>query len=326
MFRLFLALNFLLLNLYACKGGFDSCRLKTIHSDSILKQTVQIPVLKNKRLIYSKNTPNAKILKYDQFLSLYLIEDKQKFKHPFRINNKLSLGTAGIDSRVIIEGKILKHQIGLNSLATYSEPLLAPSLLLNSCCALEGIVTSKGIIEKEYIERFLNIKEVSYSDIGIRVKDEKNLVLVNASNPFMKNNPFMIDDCILEFDGKKVKNSAEFMRWVLFSKIGSKHKVKIKRATKLLTVNVLSEKRDGGGHISDTFLEFLGLSFDKTLHVTKIAKKAQKYQLVLGDKLMQINGEKIKTEQDILEKLANTKEASHLLFQRRNFQFFIHVN
>ncbi|MCK4738229.1 MAG: Pdz/Dhr/GlgF, partial [Sulfurimonas sp.] len=194
MFRLFLALNFLLLNLYACKGGFEACRLKTIHSDAIFNQTLQIPVQNNKRLLFSKTIPDAKIIKHDPYLSLYLVENKKNFKHPFRINNKLSLGTAAVNNEIIVEGKIVKKQIGLNSFASYSEPLFAPSILLNSCCALEGIVTPNGIIEKEYLERFLKIKKVSYADIGIRVVDEKKLIIVNVSNPFMKNNPFKKDD------------------------------------------------------------------------------------------------------------------------------------
>ena len=326
MFKLFIALNILLLNIYACKGGFDSCKKKIIDSNSISNQQLQIIVDKNKRLIFSKTPPKSKILKHDKFLHLYLVEDKKGFKYPFRVNNKLTLGTAAVDKKMVLEGKILKHQIGLNKLASYNQPLFIPSILVNSCCALEGIVTPKGIIEKEYIDRFLKVKNVSYSDIGIRVKDEQKLVIVNASNPFMDNNPFKIDDCILAYDSKKVKNASEFMRWVLFSKVGSKHKVKIKRATKVLTVSVITQKRKGGGYISDTFLEFLGLSFDKTLHITKIAKKAEKYQLVIGDKLIQINEEDIKTKQDILDKLANSKESTYLLFQRRDFQFFIRVN
>ncbi|MCK4875354.1 MAG: PDZ domain-containing protein [Sulfurimonas sp.] len=326
MFRLFLALNFLLLNLYACKGGFEACRLKTVHSDTISNQTLQIPVENNKRLVFSKTAPDAKIIKHDPYLSLYLVEDKKNFKHPFRINSKLSLGTAAVNNEIVVEGKIVKKQIGLNSFASYSEPLFAPSILLNSCCALEGIVTPNGIIEKEYLERFLKIQKVSYADIGIRVVDEKKLIIVNVSNPFMKNNPFKKDDCILKLNGKKVKNSATFMRDILFSKIGSTHKIKIKRDSKVLTLSVKSQKRDGGGFLSDTFLEFLGISFDKNANIIKIEKKALQYQLKLGDKLLGINGEKIKSEEDVLEILAKNKKSSNLLFQRGQFQFFVTVN
>ena len=67
------------------------------------------------------------------------------------------MGVASVDEKIAIEGKVVKKQIGLNSFATFSEPLSAPALLLNSCCTLEGIVTSEGIIEKEYVERFLKM-------------------------------------------------------------------------------------------------------------------------------------------------------------------------
>jgi hypothetical protein len=325
MLKLFIALNILLLNLYACKGGFTSCKKKIIDSNAISNQQIYIPVNKNQRLIYSTTKPKTKILKYDKFLNLYLVEDPKPFKYPFRINNKLTLGTAAIDNKMVLEGKILKHQIGLNNLAKYNQPLFVPSILLNSCCALEGIVTPKGIIEKEYIQRFLDIKKVEYGDIGIRVKDAKKLVIVYASNPYLKNNPFKVDDCILEFDNKKVENSSELMRWILFSKIGSMHKIKIQRDRKLLTLNSTTSKRGGGGSVSDTFLEFLGISFDKTLHVVKIANKAKKYQLIKGDKLLQIDKKNISTQEEILKNIQKNK-SSYLLFERRNFQFFIKVN
>ncbi len=326
MFRLFLALNFLLLNLFACKGGYESCKLKLVDSRTIQNETLQIPVLKNQRIIFSKKTPNAKIIKYNPFLSLYLIEDKKKFKHPFRINNHLSLGMASVDKKRAIEGKILKEQIGLNSFATFSEPLYAPALLLNSCCALEGIVTPEGIIQKEYIERFLKTKFTSYADIGIRVEDKKGCLLIKAINPFVKANPFKVNDCVLEFDGKKVKSAALLMRKILFSKIGSTHKIKLKRDSKILTFRVKTHKRSGGGYLSDTFLEFLGISFDENLYIVKIEKKAEKYGLDLGDKLLQINLKDITNKEDILKIISQSKDSSHLLFEREQFQFFIRVN
>ena len=242
MFRLFLALNLLLLNLFACKGGYESCKLKVTDSQAIKYQTLQIPVPKNQRLIYSKYIPNAKIIKHDPFLSLYLVKDRKRFKHPFKINNHLSLGVASVNKKRAIEGRITKKQIGLNSFATFSEKVYAPSLLLNSCCALEGIVTPHGIIQKEYLERFLKNKSSTYGDIGIRVEDKKGLAVVKRVNPFMKDNPFMKGDCIVGFDGKKIKDSATLMRRILFSKVGSSHKVRVKRGSKFLNIKVKTKK------------------------------------------------------------------------------------
>ena len=326
MFRLFLALNILFLNLYACDGGFDSCRLKTIHSGAIVNQTLHIPLQNSQKLIFSRTKPDAKIIKYDPYLSLYLVEEKKKFRYPFRVNMNLTLGTAGVDDKMVSEGKIAKRQIGLNSFATFSEPLSAPSLLLNSCCALEGIVTPKGIIEKEYIVRFLNTKEVSYSDIGIRVEDINKMVVITSSNPFLKNNPLQKGDTVLEFDNKKVKDSATLMRNILFSSVGSMHKIKIKRDSKILTFSVESQNRAGGGYLSDTFLEFLGVSFDENLCIVKIERKAEHYGLKLGDRLLEVNMLHVKNREDILTLIDNEKKSSNLLFQRDKFQFFVKVN
>ncbi len=326
MFKLFLALNFLLINLFACQGGFDTCKLKVTDSNSIIKQTLQIPLEANQQLIFSRKKPSSKIIKHDPYLSLYLIEVSKNFKYPFRLNDKPLLGTAAVNNKKVIEGRIIKKQIGLNHFAKYSEAITSSALLLNSCCALEGMITPKGIIQREYIERFLKIKKVSYADIGIRVVDEKKAVIVDVSNPFFKNNKFKKGDCILELNGKKVKDSANFMKNILFSEIGSTHKVKIKRGTKIMILSAKSQKREGGGFLSDTFLEFLGLYFDKNLFLTKIEKKALKYQLKLGDKLLQINHKKIRTKEEILEILVNKNKSLSLLFLRDQFQFFLTVN
>ncbi|MGE4396801.1 MAG: PDZ domain-containing protein [Sulfurimonas sp.] len=326
MLRLLLALNLLFLNLYACKGGFDSCRLKVVDANVIKGNSLHVPLKNNQKLIFSTITPNAKIIKHDPYLSLYLVEDYNGFKYPFRVNVNQSLGTFGVDNNSVIEGKILKRQVGLNSFALFSEPLSAPSMLLNSCCAIEGIVTERGIIEKEYIERFLKVKSVSYGDFGVRVKDVGSDVVVFSSNPFIKDNRFKKGDIIVELDGKKVKNSASFMREVLFSEIGSTHSVKIRRGNELLTLSAKSQKRIGGGYLSDTFLEFLGISFDKNLFIIKIEKKAQHYGLKLGDKLLQVNTKDVRQEGDMLQIIDNPKKSADLLFQREAFQFFVKVN
>ncbi|WP_373004415.1 PDZ domain-containing protein [Sulfurimonas sp.] len=325
MFRLFLALNFLLLNLFACKGGYESCKLKITHSQAIQNKTLQIPVLENKRVVFSKYIPNAKVIKYDPFLSLYLIDDRKKFKHPFKINNHLSLGVASVDKKRAIEGKVVKKQIGLNSFASFSEKIDTPSLLLNSCCALEGIVTPQGIIEKEYVERFLKSKSIDYGDIGIRVEDKKKQIIIKRVNPFIEDNPFVEGDSIVGLNGEKVRDSATFMRKILFSKIGSYHKIKVKRASKNVYFKVQVQKRYGGGYISDTFLEQKGIYFSHNLTVMKIANEFKGYGLKVGDRLMQVNGTKVSNIADIREHISDFKYFASLLFERDHFQFFVNI-
>jgi hypothetical protein len=324
--RLFIILNLLILNLLACKGGYASCKKKIIDSNAVLSKTLQIPVQKHKRLVFSETTPhNYKIYKSDPYLGLYLVEDKKGFRYPFRLNMRYPSGLAVINRTSAQEGRIVKNQIGLNHFAQFNGAVFAPALLLNSCCSLEGIVTPRGIIQKEYIDRFLKVKKVTYSDIGIRVKNNKGVV-VTARDPFMKNNPFQVGDCILYMDGRKVRRASKLMRDILFSKIGSKHKVKIKRGSKILTITVRSQNRQSGGYKSDTFLEQYGLHFDKDLRVIKIEKKAEKYQLLVGDKLLQVNGVKVTNQQEVMDNISNFKDYASLLFERRNFQFFVNVN
>jgi len=325
MFRLFIALNFLLLNLFACKGGYNSCILKVNDSKSIANQALQIPLKKNQKLVFSSSQPNAKIIKHDPFLNLYLIKDRKPFKHPFIINKNPALGIASINKKIAIEGKIAKQQVGLNSFATFSEALFTPALVLNSCCALEGLVTPRGIIEKEYLQRFIESKSVGYGDIGIRVYDKNDKIIVTRVNPFVDNNPFKKDDIIISMDGLKIKKSAIFMRNILFAKQGSSHKIKIQRGLKKTTCIVKIDKRYGGGYISDTFLEHIGIYLSKNLTITRLSDKYKNYGIKVGDMLMQVNSKAVLNYDDIAKYVAEFKKPATILIQRDGFQFFVNI-
>jgi hypothetical protein len=328
--KLFLVLNLLLLNLYACKGGYDSCKRKIIDSQTIQNQNLIIPISKKQKLVFASDistlNENIKIIKQDLFLSLYLVEGSKSFRYPFKLNKHHSLGVAAVNKTMSLEGKITSRQIGLNKFAIFDDVLFSPSLLITSCCSLEGIVTPRGIIEKEYIKRFLNSKRSDYSDIGIRVRDIGSKVTVIASDPFKKNNLLNKDDIILEYDGKKVKKSSHLMKKILFSKVGTTHNIKINRNNQIWNFKVTTTKRYGGGYISDTFLEQKGIYFDTDLQIIKIEKRVKEYGLRVGDKLLQANGFKINNQQELLENIANFKYFSSLLFERNHFQFFVQIN
>ncbi|MCW9025690.1 MAG: PDZ domain-containing protein [Thiovulaceae bacterium] len=326
MLRVFLALNLLILNLLACKGGYQTCIQKVKDSNSIQRQTLQIPVSKNQKLIYSNIKPQAKIIKHDPFLNLYLVEAKKSFKYPFRTNYKLSLGHAAVNNKMVIEGRIKREQIGLNKLANFTEVVSSPSLLLSSCCALDGLVTPKGIIEKEYIDFFLKSKKMEYGDIGIRADDKNGKAFIKRINPFDSSSMLKKGDIVLEINSKRVKNAAQLMREILFSPVGKIHNLKIKRASKVLTVKAVTKKRYGGGNIGDTFLEAKGLFFNNDLTILKISKDYKGYGLKVGDKLLQVNGKKVSSIADIRENIDDFKFHASLLFARNGFQFFVNIN
>ena len=326
MLRLFVALNLFLLNLYACKGGYDTCIQKVKDSKTIRGKALYIPVKNHKLLVYSETKPSSKIYKYDPFLSLYLIKDKDKFPYPFDINMMLQLGTAAVNNKKSSEGKIVKRQVGLNSLAIYKSNISTPALITSSCCSLEGIITSKGMIEKEYIRRFLTNKSADYADIGVRVQNSTKCVKIVSSNPYIKNNKLQKGDCILSLDGRRVSSAYNFMTKILFSKIGSIHTIKARRGSKVFIVKIKSFKRCSGGNISETFLEQKGIYFDNSLHILKISNYLAKYGVIVGDQLLQIDGISVKNQDELRSYIEEHKDLKSLLFERDKFQFFINMN
>ena len=323
MVRLCFAVLLSFMSIQACEGGFDSCIAKIKDSHAIQGNRLSISLLNNQKLLYSQTTPNQKILKHDPFLSLYLVEEKNNFKYPFVMNNHLSLGNAGVNEKFAIEGKIREHQIGLNQFARFNEALFAPALLLNSCCSFEGIVTPQGIIEKAYIQRFIESSENSYGDIGVRVQERDKKVYIIAIDPFLEKNPFMIGDCIVSLDGKKVQSASKLMRDILFSKIGMAHRVAILRDKKLVYVNIKSYKRYGGGYVSDTFLEQKGIYFDENLCINKLSNEAQRSGFKLQDQVLQVNGKRVQTQKELRDFVYGDKAKVEILLQRDGFQFFM---
>ena len=323
--RLLLYFTLFFIELHACDGGYASCIAKVRDSQAIQQKQISIPLKDKKRLLYAESKPNKEILKFDPFLGLYLVKDTKAFAYPFDLNMHLQLGTAMVTKSCSREGRFTQDQQGLNNLALYSEPLLYPALLTSSCCSLEGIVTSRGIIQKEYINRFLTNQSVTYGDIGVRLKDTKKGIVVDAKDPFIENNPFKKGDIFVAFDKYKVENTADVMQKILFSSLGKKHIVEIKRNKKSLTFHVITTKRYGGGLVSDTFLESKGLFFDKELRLCEITGSFKNYGLKLGDKLIQVNGVLIRNQEELREYIENSKDYSSLLFERNGFEFFVNI-
>lgn len=327
MLRVIITLALLSFNLFACVGGFNSCVDKIRHSKTIQNDTLYIPIANNKRLVFSLTKPKGKILKHDPFLSLYIIKDTHPFKYPFKINMRHPSGLASVNKNYATEGRIKKAQIGLNRFAQFNEKIKTPALLTNSCCSLEGIVTPQGIIQKAYIKRFIEKRDIRYADIGIRVKDTKQGVQVVSYDPFMKNNPFKKGDIILSLDGKKVSTSAMLMQKILFAKVGSMHNVKVKRAGKIINIKVRSQMRFSGGYKVETYLEKYGITFDKNLRIIKVDPTKKSYGLLIGDRLLKVNTKYVKNQEDVMKNISNFKFHPTLLFERNdNFQFFVNMD
>jgi hypothetical protein len=325
-FRLYLLFHLFLLDIVACQSGFySSCVQKINDANAIINETLSIPVSANRRLIYSTTAPQEHILKHDPFLGLYLVKDNTSFAYDFKLNTRLNLQSAVVDKQRAIGGKVISHQVGLNKLALFNHGYRSPALLLDSCCVLEGLATTRGIIEQPYISHFLSNAAAGYGDIGVRLEERQGGVYVVGSDPFMQNNPFKKGDIIVAFDGAQARSAQSVMQKILFSKIGSRHKVRVKRSSKTFDVVATTHKRYGGGFISDTFLESKGIYFDENLAIKEVFGEFKKYGLLVGDRLLWVNGVSVKNQMQLRAYMQDFKDYSSLLFERRDFQFFVNI-
>jgi S1-C subfamily serine protease len=324
-FRLSLPLFLFFTFLYS-DTPFRSCVEKGYDANIFQQQSVAIPVSKYQRLIYSLKKPQGVIVKHDRFLSLYLVKQANPFAYPFVTDFQLKKPLALIskDTKPL---RVVKKQpqVGLNSLAHYTQMQPPYSVIMSLCCSVEGVVTPRGVIEKGYINHFLTSNTQEYGDIGIRVEQQKGKVVVQSVDPYFLNNPFYKGDIITKINRTQVKNSADCMQKILFAKTQTVLRVTIVRHNHKKNLRVVVQPRYGGGELSDTFMERFGVYFDKDLHITTLSKKFQNYGLKVGDKLIMVNGVKVSTQKGLRVYLEEFKDYSTLLFMRNNFQFFVKI-
>lgn len=322
--RHFFFLLFLPFTLFSQAIDFRACQLKYEVSSLNVNNTKAFAIDKKYAIFYSASMPDATIIKRDPFLGLNLIESKKDFRHIFKFYTNYPKEIASITDKKVRIGKIKKEQIGLNQLAVFSKKADKNSFIGGTCCGILGLSTGNGIIEKEYLRHFLESKEISYSGIGIRIKDDAG-VRVYEVNPFFEDSPFLVDDIILFMDAKKAKKASIVARDILFSKPQSIHYFIIKRAGKTIKLKVRLQKRLSGGLIEDSFFTLFGLELDKNLVVKK---DAPKYAIKKGDRLLFVMGKEVKTLAEIRSILSHEKTSKNkmivLLFQREGFDFFIH--
>jgi len=311
----------------------SKCAKKFRESSFKVANTTAFAVTKNRALLYSDKPIKLKYIKHDPFLGLYLVNTPKKMKYTFNIVPHTPIALRSISNEREVNGRIIKRQIGLNSLAKFSSKGQLSSLITSSCCQLNGIMTSYGrLIERDYIDRFLSINRIDYADVGIRIKQGESRPIVEAADPFFPNNPFQEGDEIISMNAKSLNSASELMKKILFSGSLKKHKFEVIRSAKHLTLEVKSQKRKGGGLLNDSFLEPMGVSLDANLNVVRVEKNStiDKLGIKVGDKLLKIGVNKISSPTKVrsalsLEQSMKNKKIS-ILFERNSFQFFVQID
>lgn len=280
-------------------------------------------------LLQSKTRPNAKILKADPFVGLYLVESG---------TSKLSYNLLALDSRTLKDpnlatisakevkkGKITARQSGYLNYAKFSSPLAQNSVIGNICYQIYGIgVGGNGFLEKKYIDRFLNVG-ASYSDIGVRFDMNVKKPLVRLIDPFFPNNPFMVGDEIVSVNGKKVGSVLDTI-WIITNLTqNTSAKIAFKRDGKVHTISIKPDKMYGGLLLSDTFLERFGVAFGEDLEVLSLNDSGHLRLGFLkeGDKIVWINKKEANIH-NIKELLSNSQSDEELQQYGGKIQLLIH--
>lgn len=325
----FVLIFLLTLELFSCSSGFHLCKKKVSDAKVFSSSSLfWIPLKNSTRLIYSKCKPDFKYKKYDPYLGIALISDKSHFAYPFKLKSKYTKSLSAIGKKSQVYGFIAQQQCGVEKLAKFSKPLKEASVITDNCCDMQGVSVGDGIIDRYYLKHFLNFRgrDVLYADAGIRIDKRGLLLHVKSVNPFFSEQKFHTNDIILAFDSKRVNSLCKLKRQILFSKIGSTHRFKILRNTKTVYIDVKFQKRLGGGLLSDTFLEHLGLYFDENLCINRRTPQSVKAGLNIADCLIQINFKDVNSDKQIRQSIKSADIDNALLFERNNFQFFIHIN
>ena len=302
---------------YACDATFQSCYKKTVALKVVRGNALYIPLQNDKILVHS-DTPVKNALKSDAFLHLYLKRASKKIRHPFKLNRYLPNKELASIHKEIVCGTIVQKQEGLEHLARFSKRIFAPSVILNGCCELVAIGTSRGIVQKPYIEHFLQNGGV-YGDLGVRIKQCKEGLVVTSIDPFVKT-PFRVGDHLAALNGKKMHDKAQLEQEILFAPVGSVCRVDVFRCDKRTTLKAKVYNRKGGGYLSDTFLERLGVYVDEKLRVKRSAfEKIHK-----NDKIKVIDGHRVSTQKDVRHWLSKVKSEHFLIgLERKGLDIFI---
>lgn len=279
------------------EGGYPSWVVDETHSITFTPNPIQ-------DLNYSKKNP---------ILGLYMIKHSTPFKNRekmrFReIRNKYRFA---IDDDIYIEGKILKPQIGLE-FAEFSESIEDNVMITSGCCITAGLsVGGNKFIDGDYIRHFVESDNIHLSDVGARfVEVNGKIIVVDKVNPFFTDNPFLEGDEILYIDGEPAKDIDKFLKNILFSPKNRIINFEVLRDNRLMEFSIETNILRGGGLLSDSFLENIGIWFDESLFITNVHKDSAfaKKGLKNNYKLLSINGKEFNSSNEIKVFLSENKK------------------
>ncbi|HIE34649.1 MAG TPA: PDZ domain-containing protein, partial [Campylobacterales bacterium] len=194
--------------------------------------------------------------------------------------------------------------------AEFSEYIEDNLMIISGCCVTAGLsIGGKKFIDANYIKHFIETDNAHLSDIGARFIEIDKRIFVKSVNPFFTDNPFLENDEILYIDNEPIQSIDKFLQNILFSPQNRVIDFEILRGNQLVEISVETSILKGGGFLSDTFLENIGVWLDESLFVTNVHKESAfaKKGLRNSYRLLSINGENLKNEDEIRKFLSSLK-------------------
>lgn len=273
--------------------------------------------------------PNYKLLKKNNFLGLHLVESQKRHDYIKLIDTDRAITAdevAVITKEGFSVGKILKREQAFD-FAQFSKNTPKGSVIGIKCYSAVGIgVGGNSFVESKYIKYFVESDPFVYGDIGIRFKKNDNAPIAYLVDPYRKNLNIKVGDKILKVNGTDIISAGQIKDLILFSKPGTKMNLLLERDGKKVEVITEVDKLLGDSYEAETFLERFGVIFNKNLIVSRVLADSQAVEkkLRVGDRLIQIDRQKVTQSEEITKILSDTKSTtSTFLFERSGLQFFI---
>lgn len=321
---------------------FSQCYEKNKPSIVYFGKTRAVAISEKQAIAYSKEKPTVPYAKHDPLSNLYLFDSEKplipvKLKSPSELKLGEWLGSMNENALIVVNSS----KIGLNSndLFEFGGSAEANNIISGLCCEMLGLgVGDKYFISSDALKHFIDVKMATYSEIGARVSENNESVIVDFVDPNFKNAKLKAGDKIISLNGKNIKTLAEFNEAFSAMKSLPKVSAQIQRDNSRLEENIIAPKVVAKkaepkkvapvAPKKEPMMKNLGFNFNKELHIIDIAggSFADKSGLKIGDRLMQIDGQSVNSPAEIDAYFAKSYKKEHrLLFDRDDFQFFVNL-
>lgn len=222
------------------------------------------------------------------------------------------------------EATIKQHQYSLCG-ARLDRPIRSSSIICAPCYAVMGVGVLGRFVESDYVLHLIHSKAPFYwGDLGFRFYDKSNKIEFLYRKDLGLNH----DDEIISISDLNSTNRSKLEKKILLLQPDTNVTVGFKRDGEIKTVDLIVQKRSGGGLLGDTFLEDLGWQFTQDLFVYSVQEGSYvgSKNIKIGDRLIGINGIKVANSYDVRVVLKNAGKKLKLLIERDEFQFFVVID